>query len=142
MADPYDLQRFLAAQEPVVPHVLTELRAGRKRSHWMWFVFPQARGLGRSPTSMRYGIASLDEAKAYLAHPVLGVRLRQCARLATAANAESARAIFGPPDDLKFQSSMTLFALAAPGDADFTAPLEKYFDGEMDPATVAMFGAE
>ena len=135
MPAPYDLERFVTAQDPVIDRVRAELAEGRKQSHWMWFVFPQLQGLGSSPMARKYAIGSLDEARAYLAHPVLGPRLRECARLAMEADAPSARALFGTPDDLKFRSSMTLFALAAPGDADFSEPLVKWFRGEPDPLT-------
>lgn len=135
--DPFDLQRFVEAQAPVYERVLTELREGRKRSHWMWFVFPQIAGLGSSPMAQRYAIASRAEAAAYLAHPLLGPRLRECARLVTAAEGRSIHDIFGSPDDMKFRSSMTLFAEAAPDDRDFRAALDKYFGGEPDAATLA-----
>ena len=133
-ADPFDLQRFVDAQDRVYDTVLDELRGGRKRSHWIWFVFPQLRGLGRSPTAMRYGISSLDEARAYLAHDVLGPRLRECARLVAAIEGRSADEIFGWPDNLKVRSSMTLFARATDDNADFRAVLDKFYDGEEDPA--------
>src|ERR1700709_570898 len=110
MPDPFDLNRFVAAQTGVYDVVLGELRAGRKRTHWMWFVFPQLRALGRSPTAHRYGIESLDEARAYLAHPVLGPRIRECARLVAAIDGADVERIMGSPDDLKLRSSMTLFA--------------------------------
>jgi uncharacterized protein (DUF1810 family) len=135
--DPFDLQRFVDAQAPVYDRVLLELREGRKRSHWMWFVFPQIAGLGSSPMAQRYAIASRAEAAAYLAHPLLGSRLRECARLVTATEGRSIHDILGSPDDMKFHSSMTLFAEAAPADADFGAALEKYFGGAPDPATLA-----
>ncbi len=134
--DRYDLQRFVAAQEPVYEQVCAELRAGRKESHWMWFVFPQIEGLGRSPTARRYAIASRAEAEAYLRHPLLGARLRECARLVNRVEGRSIHAIFGSPDDLKFHSSMTLFARVAPDDADFKDALRKYFGGKEDPATI------
>jgi uncharacterized protein (DUF1810 family) len=136
--DPHDLQRFVAAQAPVYDQVREELRAGRKASHWMWFVFPQIAGLGHSAMARRYAVASLDEARAYLDHPVLGARLRECAALVTAVDGESLNEILGSPDDLKFHSSMTLFALASGGDRVFVEPLEKYFAGKQDPATLAM----
>lgn len=138
-ADSFDLERFVAAQDPVYDTVLGELRAGRKRSHWMWFVFPQLRGLGHSPTAVHYGIASRAEAEAYLAHPVLGPRLRECTRLVLAVDGRSAREVFGSPDDLKLRSSMTLFAHTAEGTdsgGDFAAVLEKFYGGQHDPATV------
>ncbi len=115
-----------------------ELGEGRKSSHWMWFVFPQLRGLGRSPTALRYGIGSLAEARAYLAHPVLGPRLAECAGLASRVEGRSVHDIFGSPDDLKFRSSMTLFALAQPGPSVFREALDKHFGGEPDPLTVEL----
>lgn len=136
--DPYDLQRFIDAQAPLMPRVEAELRAGRKSSHWMWFVFPQMRGLGRSAMAERYGIASLDEARAYLEHPVLGKRLRDCCSLVLAAQGSSAHAIFGSPDDSKFRSSLTLFKRAAPEEGVFAECLQKYYKGMEDPATLAL----
>ncbi|HEY1862389.1 MAG TPA: DUF1810 domain-containing protein [Roseiarcus sp.] len=136
MADPFDLERFVEAQAPVYDEVRGELKAGRKQSHWMWFIFPQIAGLGQSPMSIRFAIASLDEAKAYLAHPVLGARLRECARLALEVG-KSAREIFGSIDEMKFRSSMTLFARAAPADDIFQRCLDKYFGGSADQATTA-----
>ncbi|MCA2245215.1 MULTISPECIES: DUF1810 domain-containing protein [Mycobacterium] len=135
--DPFDLQRFVDAQEPAYANVVDELRGGRKRSHWMWFVFPQLRGLGGSPTAVRYGISSLDEARAYLRHELLGPRLRECARLVTAVQGRSVGQIFGSPDDLKLCSSMTLFAHATEDDGDFVAVLEKYYGGRQDELTLA-----
>src|ERR1700761_5874520 len=114
MADPFDLQRFVDAQAPVYDAVRRELKAGRKQSHWMWFIFPQIAGLGQSPMSIRFAIASLDEAKAYLAHSILGPRLRECAQLTFEVQSKTAREIFGSIDAVKFRSSMTLFARAAP----------------------------
>jgi uncharacterized protein (DUF1810 family) len=136
MTDPHDLQRFLDAQAPVYAAVCDELRVGRKRSHWMWYIFPQLQGLGASPMAQRYAIASLDEAKAYLAHPVLGARLRECASLVAGIEGRSVGDIFGYPDDMKFRSSMTLFSRAAPDEAVFADCLEKYFDGEPDRLTL------
>jgi uncharacterized protein (DUF1810 family) len=136
--DPYALQRFVDAQAGVYDRVLEELRDGRKRSHWMWFVFPQVAGLGSSPTARHYAISGLDEARAYLAHPVLGPRLRECAALAAAVAQGDATAVFGSPDDLKLRSSMTLFAHAAPDDPVFPAVLDRYFDGRPDPRTTAL----
>jgi len=140
MADPHDLQRFVDAQDGVIDDVLDELHDGRKRSHWMWFVFPQLRGLGRSAMAERYGIASRAEAAAYLAHPLLGARLVEATRLMiAAAPGASALAILGSPDDLKFRSSMTLFAAVAGGDREpFDAALARYFGGAADPATRAL----
>ena len=127
---------FVAAQDRVWPSVLDELRAGRKTSHWMWFVFPQIAGLGRSPTAQRYAIASLGEAEAYAAHPVLGARLRECARVLTQLEGRSAEQVFGGIDAMKLRSSMTLFARAAPDEPLFRAVLEQYFGDEEDPATL------
>jgi len=137
MDSEYDLERFVQAQEPVYATVLDELRAGRKQSHWMWFIFPQIAGLGRSSMAQRYAIANDDEAADYLAHPVLGPRLRECATIVLALQGASANAIFGDPDDMKFRSSMTLFADTAPDEAVFQACIDKYFDGEPDPETLA-----
>ncbi|OMC37105.1 calpastatin [Mycobacterium colombiense] len=134
--DPFDLKRFVDAQEPVYGEVVDELRAGRKRSHWMWFVFPQLRGLGGSATAARFGIASLEEAGAYLRHELLGPRLRECARLVTAVQGRSIGQIFGSPDDLKLCSSMTLFARATDDNKDFLAVLDKYYDGRQDRLTL------
>lgn len=136
--DPYDLQRFVRAQDPVFDEVCEELRRGRKRTHWMWFVFPQIRGLGRSPMAERYAIASLPEAAAYLGHPILGPRLRRSIELVNAVEGRSAGEIFGHPDDLKFRSSLTLFARAAEDNALFVEALQKYFGGAFDPLTLAL----
>ncbi|MCV7147715.1 DUF1810 domain-containing protein [Mycobacterium riyadhense] len=136
-SDPFDLQRFVDAQSPIYRNVVNELRAGRKRSHWMWFVFPQLRGLGSSPMAVHYGISSLEEARAYLAHDVLGPRLHECAGLVNQVQGHSIQEIFGPPDDLKLCSSMTLFARATDDNADFVALLAKYFGGGEDQRTVA-----
>ena len=130
-----DLQRFVDAQERVMARVREELKTGKKKSHWMWFIFPQVAGLGHSETARRYAIASLDEARAFAAHPVLGPRLRECVKLALAARNGTAQAIFGHPDDLKFRSCMTLFGRAT-GDALFREALEKFYGGEEDPETV------
>ncbi|HEX5458783.1 MAG TPA: DUF1810 domain-containing protein [Steroidobacteraceae bacterium] len=130
------LQRFIAAQEPVMERVLAELRAGRKTSHWMWFVFPQIQGLGHSPMARRYAIASRAEAEAYLHHPILGPRLRECTGLVNAVERRSIEEILGSPDDLKFRSSMTLFAHATPDNQIFLDALAKYFGGEVDPLTL------
>jgi uncharacterized protein (DUF1810 family) len=134
--DPYNLRRFLDAQDPVYAQVCSELRAGRKRSHWMWFIFPQIQGLGYSPLAKKFAISSVDEAKAYLDHPILGARLKELCRLVNRVEGRSIEEIFGYPDDLKFRSSMTLFAHAASDDQIFRDALEKYFNGEDDPATV------
>lgn len=140
-ADPFDLRRFVDAQAGVYATVLAELRNGAKRSHWIWFVFPQLRGLGRSPTAVRFGITSIDEARAYLSHPVLGPRLRECTRLVARIDGRSVDEIFGWPDNLKVRSSMTLFARATDDpdiQADFRAVLDKFYNGEDDPATVEL----
>lgn len=137
MADPFNLERFVDAQAPVYERARRELMAGRKESHWMWFIFPQIAGLGQSATSIRFAIASLDEAKAYLAHSVLGPRLRECARLALDVEGKAAREIFGSVDEMKFRSSMTLFAWASPEDDVFERCLDKYFAGKPDPMTLA-----
>jgi uncharacterized protein (DUF1810 family) len=137
MDDPHNLQRFVDAQQPVLSRVEAELRAGRKASHWMWFVFPQVSGLGYSATSRKFAIASRAEAEAYLLHPVLGARLRDCTRLVNAVQGRSAREIFGSPDDQKFHSCMTLFAAVAPDPAIFAEALQKYFAGARDPQTLA-----
>jgi uncharacterized protein (DUF1810 family) len=136
MSDPYNLNRFLSAQAPVIEQVRAELRAGCKRGHWMWFVFPQIRGLGHSDMARRFAIASLDEARAYAAHEILGPRLIECAALVVAAEGRSIGEVFGSPDDLKFHSSMTLFARAAPEEPVFKDALRKYFAGVEDQATV------
>lgn len=135
MNNRYDLERFVEAQAGVYDVALGELRAGKKRSHWMWFIFPQIRGLGSSPTAVRYAVSSLDEAKAYLEHPVLGPRLRECTGVLLAVKGRTAGEIFGYPDDLKFHSSMTLFARAAERERVFTEALRMYFDGKMDRGT-------
>jgi uncharacterized protein (DUF1810 family) len=134
--DPFDLKRFVDAQEPVYGDVVDELRAGRKRSHWMWFVFPQLRGLGGSAMAARFGIASLQEARAYLSHELLGPRLRECTQLVNQVQGRSAEEIFGSPDDLKLRSSMTLFAHATEDNHDFIAVLDTYYDGHQDRLTV------
>ena len=133
----FHLQRFVDAQEPVYETVLSELRDGRKRSHWMWFIFPQISGLGHSVTSQTFALSSLAEAAAYLAHPTLGPRLRECAALVASVEGRSVEQIFDFPDDLKFHSSMTLFAHAAPREPVFAACLEKYFGGQRDPRSLA-----
>jgi uncharacterized protein (DUF1810 family) len=135
--DPYDLQRFVAAQDAggTYDRATAELRAGRKTSHWMWFVFPQIAGLGYSPTSRTYAITSLEEARAYLAHPVLGARLVECARILTGVPRRSAEQIFGELDAQKLHSSATLFLRAAPGEPVFRQVLDRYFGGVPDSAT-------
>lgn len=136
MNDPYDLQRFVDAQHPVFDAVCEELGAGRKESHWMWFVFPQLRGLGYSWMANRYGIASRDEAEAYLAHSILGPRLRECTRLVCLMQGRSIEQIFGDPDHLKFRSCITLFAQVAKNEPLFAGALQKYFGGQPDRLTL------
>jgi uncharacterized protein (DUF1810 family) len=136
VGDPFDLQRFVDAQDRVYAQVLDELRAGRKRSHWIWFVFPQISGLGSSAMAARYAISSVDEARAYLRHDVLGPRLRECTRLVNAVQDRSIGEIFGSPDDMKVRSSMTLFARATTDNGDFVALLARYYDGVQDPLTL------
>jgi uncharacterized protein (DUF1810 family) len=134
--DPHNLRRYLDAQNSIYPQVVAELRSGRKETHWMWFIFPQVKGLGTSPTAQMYAISSLDEAKAYLNHPVLGIRLRECTQLVTAVNGRSIEDIFGYPDHLKFHSSMTLFAHADDDNQVFTGALKKYFHSKFDGQTI------
>lgn len=136
--DTFDLARFVEAQEEVIDAVRAELGAGRKQSHWMWFVFPQLRGLGASATSRHFGISGLAEARAFLAHPVLGPRLLECTRLMLAARPHSAEEILGHPDHLKLYSSMTLFRAAAPHEAVFSDVLEQFYRGEPDDATLRL----
>ena len=138
--DPYDLTRFVDAQRTHHADALAEVRAGRKRTHWMWFVFPQLDGLGSSDQARRYAIRGLDEARAYLAHPVLGPRLTEIAEAALAAPGRTARDVFGSPDDLKLRSSATLFAHVAPPGSPFHRLLDRWFEGEPDPRTVALLG--
>jgi uncharacterized protein (DUF1810 family) len=136
--DPHNLQRFVDAQQGVIDTALAELRAGRKQSHWMWFVFPQLAGLGRSPTALHYGIASLDEARAYLAHPLLGTRLRQCVdAILPWAGDKTPEAIFGPVDAMKLRSSLTLFDAAEPRGL-FGRALAAFFAGKADERTLAL----
>ncbi len=135
-ADPFNLERFVTAQAPVLDTALAELKAGKKRSHWMWFVFPQLRGLGHSPMAQFYGIGSLYEAQAYLEHPLLGPRLELCTETVLASDATSLLKLFGSPDDLKFRSSMTLFALAVADDGSlFRKVLDRWYGGQMDEQT-------
>lgn len=138
MHDPYHLKRFVQAQDEVFVEALGELRSGHKRGHWIWFIFPQMKGLGYSEASMHYGIGSLEEASAYLRHPVLGPRLVQCTQAVNALDDRTIHEIFGSPDDMKFRSSMTLFARAAEDDAVFRAALDKYFGGKPDPLTMEL----
>jgi uncharacterized protein (DUF1810 family) len=140
VADPHHLQRFVDAQDGMFDTALAELRAGAKQSHWMWFIFPQLAGLGRSPTAQYYAIRSLDEARAYLEHPLLGPRLRQCVEaLLPHAGKHSAEAILGPIDALKLRSSLTLFDHVAPEDV-FARALAGFFGGEPDARTLALIG--
>ena len=136
------LAEFVRMQEPVYERVLRELRAGRKESHWIWYIFPQMAGLGFSPMSRRYGIPSLAEAQAYLAHRVLGARLRECAQIMVDAASADIESIMGYPDDLKFRSSMTLFNAAAPEEPVFREALEKFFAGERDEKTLALLRSD
>lgn len=135
-ADPFDLQRFVAAQAPVYAEVCAELRRGAKTSHWMWFVFPQLEALGRSATARRFGIGSIAEARAYTDHPLLGERLRECTRLVLGVTGRSLEEIFGPVDALKFRSSMTLFERAAPDEPAFARAIDRFCAGQRDPLTL------
>ncbi len=132
---PYDLDRFTVAQGPVYARVLKELQGGEKTSHWMWFIFPQVAGLGYSATSQRYAIASLDEARAYLAHPVLGARLRECVEMVLATRGRTAKDTFGSTDAMKLRSCMTLFHRAAPDEPVFAQVLDRFFSGVADELT-------
>lgn len=136
--DPFDLSRFIAAQAGVYERALAELKRGEKRSHWMWFIFPQLVGLGRSSTAQFYAIKSINEAKAYLSHPVLGQRLIECSKALLPFKQKSASDIFGFPDDLKLRSSMTLFASASEPDSVFSRVLGQYFEGQADPRTLEL----
>jgi uncharacterized protein (DUF1810 family) len=136
--DSFDLSRFVIAQDGVFDLALSELRRGRKESHWMWFIFPQIAGLGRSPIAQRYALGSIEEAHAYLGHSILGPRLLECCRAILAIRELSASDILGYPDDAKLRSSMTLFALAAPAQPEFADVLEKYFEGRRDPRTLEL----
>jgi uncharacterized protein (DUF1810 family) len=140
MTDRYNLRRFVEAQQGVYQRAVSELRGGRKESHWMWFIFPQIQGLGHSAMAQRYAISSIGEAREYLEHPLLGDRLRECTRLVTEIEDRPIEEIFGYPDYLKFHSSMTLFARAAGDRNAFTAALAKYFGSEMDPKTLERLG--
>ncbi len=144
MDDPFDLERFVRAQGGIYDTALRELRAGEKRSHWMWFVFPQMAGLGASPTAQAYAIRSLAEGRAYLAHPVLGPRLVECVQAANGVHERSAGDIFGYPDELKFRSSLTLFVMAAASEAKapFQQALDTYFDGHVDQMTIQKLGRQ
>ena len=137
--DPFDLERFVEAQAPVIEHALAELRAGRKRTHWMWFVFPQIAGLGSNAMAVRYAIRSRGEACAYLDHPALGERLRECVRLVIASQRPLAE-VFGPPDDMKFRSCVTLFSAVAPDEAVFGEAIDRCCGGAKDAATLVKLG--
>jgi uncharacterized protein (DUF1810 family) len=139
-SDPYNLRRFLDAQDPIYDRVGRELQRGRKTSHWMWFIFPQFAGLGYSSTAAKYAIGSIEEAKAYAEHPILGTRLKECTKLVNQIEGRMVDEIFGYPDDLKFRSSVTLFAIAT-GDQVFVEALQKYFNGEQDSRTVELLRA-
>ena len=141
MTDIYDLQRFLDAQEGVIEVAYRELSGGHKLSHWMWFVFPQIAGLGRSETARRFAISSRDEARAYLDHAILGSRLIRCTEAVNAVRSRTVEEIFGYPDDLKFHSSMTLFAAVSPDGSVFHAALAQYFGGEADSLTVQLLSS-
>ena len=141
MTNPFDLDRFVTAQAPVYAGVLSELRRGRKQSHWMWFVFPQFAGLGLSPMSQRFALRSREEAVAYLGHGVLGPRLRECTALVNAVEGRTIHDILGSPDDLKFHSSMTLFA-AVSSEPEFAAAIAKYYGGTPDRKTLALLTAD
>ena len=136
MNDPYDLRRFVIAQDPVYEQVRAELKQGRKQGHWMWFVFPQIRGLGHSTLAKTFEISSLEEAESYLKDPILGPRLRECTELVVLVEGRSIHQILGSPDDMKFRSSMTLFAHATPDNEIFRAALRKYYGGRFDRLTV------
>jgi uncharacterized protein (DUF1810 family) len=134
--DPYDLRRFVDSQDPCFETVCSELRDGRKKGHWMWFIFPQIKGLGHSPLALKYAISSKEEAEAYLRHPILGPRLRNCTRLVNLTERRSLEQIFGYPDDLKFRSCMTLFAHATVDNQVFMDALRQYYGGKFDPLTL------
>ena len=138
--DPHGLGRFVLAQDGVYDRALAEVRAGRKRTHWMWFVFPQLAGLGSSPTARQYAIKGLAEAEAYLRHPVLGPRLVECCEAAVGVEGRTAHEVFGSPDDLKLRSCATLFAQVSPAGSVFERVLAKFFDGQPDPATLRLLG--
>ena len=138
--DPYGLSRFIEAQDADYEHALAEIRAGRKRSHWMWYVFPQFTGLGTSPTSVHYAIKSREEAEAYLSHPILGRRLVECAEAVLQIRDRSALEVFGSPDDMKLRSSATLFASVSAEGSVFHQLIDKYFDGRRDDRTIELIG--
>ncbi|MBL9093834.1 MAG: DUF1810 domain-containing protein [Planctomycetaceae bacterium] len=139
-SDPFDLARFLHAQEPIYEQALAELRSGRKQTHWMWFIFPQYEGLGYSATAQRYSIKSVAEAEAYLQHPILGPRLREFAAAVVEIEHRTAHEIFGSPDDLKLRSCATLFAAVSPAGSEFEQLLRKYYGGAADTQTYALLG--
>ena len=142
MDDPYDLARFVRAQERDYGQALSEIRRGQKQSHWMWYVFPQFHGLGFSPTSRRYAIKSVAEAEAYLSHPILGPRLVEIAEVAAGIEGRSAFQVFGSPDDMKLRSCATLFATVSPAGSVFERLLARYFDGEPDSETLRLLGLQ
>lgn len=141
-SDPYNLKRFLGAQATIYEKVLAELKAGQKRSHWIWYIFPQYQGLGFSAMSQKYAIQSLDEARAYLNHPVLGDRLIECTTTVLGITGRSAYQIFGSPDDLKLRSCATLFAVVSPADSLFVQLLDRFYHGQRDPKTLQLLGLE
>jgi len=141
MTDPFDLERFVDAQSPIYELVLAELRRGRKQSHWMWFIFPQLAGLGHSAMAQRFAIASTEEARAYLAHGLLGPRLRECTALVNAVEGRTITEILGSPDDLKFCSSMTLFA-AVSDETEFSSAIAKYYGGTRDRRTLDLLQSQ
>ena len=140
--DPHDLERFVESQDPVIEQVKEELLSGRKRTHWMWFVFPQVAGLGKSRKAQRYAISSREEAEAYLSHPMLGPRLRECTEIVNGLEGHTANQIFGSPDDLKFRSSMTLFDAITDGATPFRTALKKYYDDQPDQKTLQFLAEE
>ena len=140
MSDAFHLERFVAAQDPVYAEVVAELRAGRKTSHWMWFVFPQLAGIGRSAMAQRYAVSSLDEARDYFQHPLLGARLLECVALVNAVERRTAEQIFGSIDAQKLQSCLTLFEIASDGNQAIVVALEKYYDGQRDTGTLRLLG--
>jgi uncharacterized protein (DUF1810 family) len=140
MNDPYDLRRFLDAQEGDYERALAEIQSGQKRSHWMWYIFPQLDGLGFSPTAKRYAIKGIEEARAFLDHPVLGPRLLACSEAVLGVEGKSATQVFGSPDDLKLRSSATLFAAVSPPDSVFERLLDKYYQGRPDDRTLHLLG--
>lgn len=140
--DPYDLDRFVQAQRHCYEQALAEIRAGRKRTHWMWYFFPQLAGLGRSPAAQKYAITGIEEAEAYLQHPMLGLRLAECAEAVLAVEGRSSHDIFGSPDDRKLRSSATLFAIVSPPESVFHRLIDRYFHGEPDSRTRQLLGLD